>query len=609
MTKLTPLLLLITFLASQFLYLHRERQIAGEWGLALDDSWIHMVFARNLSGGHGYSFNPDRPLSGSTSPLWTLLLSASFLVTGASLWSAKLLGAALFLFSVILTYKLAKLMWSDERAALLSGVLVALCPYLNWGALSGMEVSLYVALSLWGVYLHLVNREKSGVVKYSSTLVLTLAGLARPECFLLLLIVWGEDFLLTRIHRHGHRFGEVVTQFLPHLVLFALLTAPYFAFNLRTVNSPFPSSYAAKTGSGGVLGELFRGDLRGAVVAATIKPIYMLIVSVGTLLSDNPVLSLVFLFGLLEVSNVSRRRNRGDLWLLPSLLVLIPLGMGLFGHVKALGQSNRYAAHLFPFFIITASGGLFSLPKLVSRDYLVGPRGRRTLYVMGTVLLALYAVFLLTRQHLVRFLAQLGPLSGLTHLAPPELLGYFAEVDTFFKYSVLSLVLPIVLITFFNGKDRCRKLAVLLSGALFVLSLLVAVKRDIDYAGYYAYNVKNINDLHVTTGRWLNENTPPEAIIAVNDIGGIGYFARREIIDLIGMATPEIIPYRMRGEPGIIDYFKEVRKPDYLVIYPEWFPLIDSMKESFKRIREFKIMHNTVCIHDRHFVYEVTLSE
>src|SRR5207244_5142763 len=58
------------------LFIVRERQIAGAAGFPLDDSWIHLHFARNLAAGAGFSYNPGVPIAGSTAPLWTLLLGA-----------------------------------------------------------------------------------------------------------------------------------------------------------------------------------------------------------------------------------------------------------------------------------------------------------------------------------------------------------------------------------------------------------------------------------------------------------------------------------------------------------------------------------------------------
>ena len=33
-------------------------------GMPLDDSWIHLQFARNLAEGNGFAFNPDETRTG-----------------------------------------------------------------------------------------------------------------------------------------------------------------------------------------------------------------------------------------------------------------------------------------------------------------------------------------------------------------------------------------------------------------------------------------------------------------------------------------------------------------------------------------------------------------
>ena len=92
------------------LFAARERLIAGAPGFPLDDSWIHLQFARNLAEGAGFSFNPGRPVAGSTAPLWTLLLGAGATVFSASLWTAKVLGIIVTLGAGLLTRR-AVLAW------------------------------------------------------------------------------------------------------------------------------------------------------------------------------------------------------------------------------------------------------------------------------------------------------------------------------------------------------------------------------------------------------------------------------------------------------------------------------------------------------------------
>src|SRR5262249_50979860 len=86
------LLVLLAAALPLTILLARERLIAGAAGFPLDDSWIHLQFARNLAEGAGFAYNPGVPVAGSTAPLWTLLLAAGARVAGASLLMAKTLG-------------------------------------------------------------------------------------------------------------------------------------------------------------------------------------------------------------------------------------------------------------------------------------------------------------------------------------------------------------------------------------------------------------------------------------------------------------------------------------------------------------------------------------
>ncbi len=98
-------------------FLWKTRQIAGSIGVGafpLDDSWIHMQFARNLAEGRGFAYNPGVPVSGSTAPLWTLALGGAFTVFGPHPVLAKALGLGLALATAWLTGSLAEL-WTGRR--------------------------------------------------------------------------------------------------------------------------------------------------------------------------------------------------------------------------------------------------------------------------------------------------------------------------------------------------------------------------------------------------------------------------------------------------------------------------------------------------------------
>lgn len=89
-------------------------------------------------------------------------------------------------------------------------------------------------------------------------------------------------------------------------------------------------------------------------------------------------------------------------------------------------------------------------------------------------------------------------------------------------------------------------------------------------AAAYALDVSIIDDEMVTVAKWLGVNTPPQAVIAAHDIGAIGYFARRPLLDLAGLISPEVIPF-IRDEGRLFDWL-QARGAHYVVTFPSWYP-------------------------------------
>jgi hypothetical protein len=85
----------------------------------------------------------------------------------------------------------------------------------------------------------------------------------------------------------------------------------------------------------------------------------------------------------------------------------------------------------------------------------------------------------------------------------------------------------------------------------------------------YADDVMTIQTEMVATAQWVRANTTPETLIAAHDIGALGYFSERPIIDLAGLITPEVIPF-LRDEGRLANYLDEVGV-DYLILFPDWY--------------------------------------
>lgn len=106
-----------------------------------------------------------------------------------------------------------------------------------------------------------------------------------------------------------------------------------------------------------------------------------------------------------------------------------------------------------------------------------------------------------------------------------------------------------------------RQVARLTFGILLLFFLLLGGQS-------YAQDVTFIEGEMVTVAHWLAENTQPEDLIAAHDIGAIGYFAERPLLDLAGLITPEIIPYL--NDEGEIGRYIQNSHAAYLVTAPGW---------------------------------------
>lgn len=237
-------------LALAGLYFVVERLTLGEIGFPLDDSYIHLQFARQLAAGDGLAFNPGELVTGSSSPLWTALLSLGFLLPGLSLIWAKLLGVAALLATVFGTRRLLAQLGAEPFYQYGGALLVATSPWLTWSALSGMEVLLFAALILWTCVLAMEDEERRpeapGLGPY---LLASLAVLARPEGLLLLGLLFLCRLFRLRLGENGAlklALGAPAGLAMAALLV-AVVVLPLFAFNLAVGGSPWPSSMTAKT--------------------------------------------------------------------------------------------------------------------------------------------------------------------------------------------------------------------------------------------------------------------------------------------------------------------------------------------------------------------------
>lgn len=79
-----------------------------------------------------------------------------------------------------------------------------------------------------------------------------------------------------------------------------------------------------------------------------------------------------------------------------------------------------------------------------------------------------------------------------------------------------------------------------------------------------------INGEMVAVAQWLDAHTPDDTIVAAHDIGALGYFSQRPLLDLAGLVSPEVIPF-IRDEEQLLAWIEQ-QNSAYLITFPSWYP-------------------------------------
>jgi uncharacterized integral membrane protein len=145
---------------------------------------------------------------------------------------------------------------------------------------------------------------------------------------------------------------------------------------------------------------------------------------------------------------------------------------------------------------------------------------------------------------------------------------------------------------------RAGRFRVPLGLVLLVVLIWPSVGGVIRGLGRYLQNVDNVEQSDVAIAHWLAERLSPDALLAVNDVGAIGYLLPNRIIGLAGILNPEVTGYtqiaRAQGRnwhEGVLRLLEE-NKPDYLVIFPGWYPQLSQLDRQYRPVHVLDIPHN-----------------
>ena len=487
-------------------------------GFPLDDAWIHQTYARNLALSGQWAFVAGQPSAGSTAPLWTLLLAGGYwLGLEYHIWTYGL-GFILLCLLAWLSYRLTRVIFPGAPAAAGwgAGLAVALEWHLLWAAGSGMETLLLAVFAL-AVFLQLMQGPNQTATR----------GYAATRAWLLGLIV-----------------GLSVTARPDGLTLLPV-AAMGLALQRGKRERERVGTGADREGS--PVGQLISGGVQVGMLTAGFALVFSGYLIFNRSLGGDYWPNTLYAkqteyAALLQAPLPLRLLRQWGPPLVGGVALLVP------GLLLALIQDGRQ--HTSPG--RWCRGTADSRRRSFASSGSVGGRVSAVVWwlplIWAAVYVALYALRLpVTYQH-GRYVVPVIPVLVVYGIG--GMAGWLRLNSRRTWRRVVS---------------RAWLLSVIGLWMAFVVAGAVAYARD----------VAIIESEMVATARWLARQTAPDDRIAAHDIGAIGYFAGRPLLDLAGLVSPAVIPF-MRDESRLAAWLDE-QGADYLVTFPGWYPGLTSL--------------------------------
>jgi len=490
--------------------------VAAGWavrGYVTDDTFIHLRYAENLLHYGEFSFNPGQHTYGATSPLWIFGLALLLKLGLPPALAATVLGGLSGLLVLVLMDKIIdRLSFPGFWKTMLMVVVASDAWFLRW-TWSGMETPLATAFLLMLMWPLVSGRDVGW-------------GVTREPLWQRYL-AWGVAAGMAGLVR-------------PEFLLLGPLVLPLLLWF-----------------------EYFRAsDMGGASARFRARPYKPVLgAAAGWLLVVGPWLVYArFAFGRITPETAAAKSNAVSLaptvvlvYLGQALKMLAatqgPLWMGVLAVVGLVWMRNRD----------TVRGGAWRFREEDRGSRPVAPGGGP------------WSVW--------------GPVAtvGITAVWTTALLGGYAvrQVWIISRYvcplsPVLMLAMAVIIEWLLRGAAIDRRTLAAGRGLVgfFILATLVLntwlfTTRVVPHAHRFSAGVR---ECYLDLGYWLKVNTPSDAVIAAVDIGALGYGSEREVLDLMGLVSPEILA--LGQEMGFAEMVESGawlktgagrRRPDYFV--------------------------------------------
>lgn len=225
-------------------------QLIDYINFAVDDVFLTLRVAMNAAAGQGMVFNPAEAVEGTSSFLWTSLLTLVALMPAMEagftmLWVSKALSLVAGGATIFVVYTTIRSRTGSSTDALAgAGMLATSGSFVLW-SVGGMETTLYaceIALAVYG--LTTISHSKTGLQKGLTALSIALiaATLTRPEATMHSFVVWGVLLLSVP--------GPQRTTMLRAIAAYAVAALAFYLWRFLTYGDLVPNTFYAKTAGG-----------------------------------------------------------------------------------------------------------------------------------------------------------------------------------------------------------------------------------------------------------------------------------------------------------------------------------------------------------------------
>ena len=517
-------------------FLGHELAISGQLGFPNDDAWTQQVFARNFFHHVAFEFNAGERVASPESPFWIVFLAVGIGLFHDPILTAKLLGSICLFLTGYYAYRILQTAAFDRLAALIGGALVMTSSALAASELSGLETCLASALIMGAIWWHTADPHDGWSHAAISGAVFALAALTQPEATLVFAAV-----LLFSFFSGAHRLRNVLFM----LLAFSLIVAPIAITNYLVGGTLLPPAVLAAI-----------EDHWASLPLRLVTSVTSIWVAVRDIyLRDNP----LWLFTVLAATLSRVRRTLvvadvADHLLSLALAVLIAAP---YLYTVVTGSGNLAGHDLTLLLPIYELAGILSIHVLVRRELfrLISPK--QALIAASIILLfagASVALFSSDPVGAALLLILILLLSAIAfdHVGIPlwkterrQEVTEAERLETSFQRIE-------------DGHSNLSSPAIkVLSGVLMIvyawnIARLPHAARD------FAVEVGEENRSKIGMAHAVASLTPPQDAVAAFQIGAIGYFGDRHVVDLSGELSA------VRGSHAIA-----LGQPKHLAIFSE----------------------------------------